>query len=396
MLNLHPLFTRAANRQSLLKALDLTDASKEHLLKARDIVRNELRQSLNKVLLGMDKNAAGNVGPRFVPQGSLAYGTMNDPAHKPPQQVDVDDGAYLPLSFFKGAQPRVASIIYFNAVEAVLDPLTKRYGWDLDRTKASCTRVIIGHDMHIDVPLYAIPDKEYFTLQEQVAKAINARHDSAADEASEIFDVLPDGALLLAHREDGWQKQDPRPIKLWVARQVAIKTEQLRREMRYFKAARDWAWPNCDGPCSILLMAAVDQAMKQAEPRDDLAFMAIAERLVEIFQGSIYLDIPGRPDLAKELDEKKLRQAAITWARGISENMHWAIMETDDARQANLRLRNIFGPRFPMEPESITAERAAHVVKQHEPKHIDARPLLGRHHSGAVEPAPLLGRSRSG
>lgn len=384
MLNLNPFFNRATNRQSLLKALDLTDASKEALLKARELIRQELRDNLNKILLGMDKNAPGNVGPRFVPQGSFAYGTLNDPAHKPPQQVDLDDGSYLPLSFFQGAKPRVASIVYFNAVEAVLEPLARRNGWAIDRSKASCTRVIIGPDMHIDVPLYAIPDKQYVTLTEQVAKAMQARASEASDDetAISIWEQLPKDALLLAHRKDGWQQQDPRPVKLWIARQVGLKSEQLRRQMRYFKAARDWAWPNGDGPCSILLMAAVDQAMTQAEQRDDLAFMANAGRLVQVFQGNVFLDIPGRPDLAAELDEKGLRTAVIQWARHTSESIHWAIMETDDVRQANLRVQSIFGPRFPLEPESITTERAAHVVTEQPPRRVMAAPLLGRHHSG--------------
>ncbi|WP_327211829.1 MULTISPECIES: cyclic GMP-AMP synthase DncV-like nucleotidyltransferase [Pseudomonas syringae group] len=31
--------------------------------------------------------------PRFFTQGSWAYKTLNSPAHMPPQQSDVDDGA---------------------------------------------------------------------------------------------------------------------------------------------------------------------------------------------------------------------------------------------------------------------------------------------------------------
>ena len=58
--------------------------------------------------------------------------------------------------------------------------------------------------------------------------------------------------VRLAHKLLGWIDSDPRPIKEWIERQVLLKSDQLRRVIRYLKAWRDaQAWPKGD-PKSLL------------------------------------------------------------------------------------------------------------------------------------------------
>lgn len=98
-------------------------------------------------------------------QGSWAYKTLNSPAQTP-QQADIDDGAYLPLSFVAQAgKPSLASAVSFAAAEEALRPLVKSNGWVLKTDKPTCIRIIISSLAHIDVPLYAIPDGDFETLQ---------------------------------------------------------------------------------------------------------------------------------------------------------------------------------------------------------------------------------------
>ncbi|MBL0539609.1 cyclic GMP-AMP synthase DncV-like nucleotidyltransferase [Aeromonas caviae] len=55
-------------------------------------------QRVVKLLLDMSDDARGaflNTEPRFWVQGSYKYKTLNKPYHKPPQQMDIDDGTYM-------------------------------------------------------------------------------------------------------------------------------------------------------------------------------------------------------------------------------------------------------------------------------------------------------------
>ena len=111
--------------------------------------------------------------PRFRMQGSGAYHTLNDPAHKPPQEVDFDDGVFLPTSFVNGGgmvEPLLAAKGYFIVVENILAPLCEDNGWKLIATKPTCVRVRVDNHAHIDLPLYAIPDEQFVELVEANAR----------------------------------------------------------------------------------------------------------------------------------------------------------------------------------------------------------------------------------
>ena len=138
----------------------------------------------------------------------MAYDTLNEPARVPPQETDVDDGMFLPVSFFLSGgrlSPSVTSQGLFTLVEAAREPLCRQKKWALDRSKASCVRVIIGDAAHVDVALYAVPDKDFQVLVE-AAKAYNA-DTYAADfaESSELSETLyrrmPRDHIMLAHRQ---------------------------------------------------------------------------------------------------------------------------------------------------------------------------------------------------
>lgn len=196
--------------------LDLDEPLRVYIAEARSAVRKCLRDGIPAVL--NNNGYQGTVPqPRFFTQGSWAYKTLNAPARSP-QQADVDDGCYLPMSFVsQTSRPSVAASVFFAAAEEALAPLVKARGWELVKDKPTCIRIVISVSAHIDIPLYAIPDEEFVTL----AKAsVEMRGYDSISEAvrfaeRDIWTALPRDKVLLAHRQCDWMASDPRPVKEW-------------------------------------------------------------------------------------------------------------------------------------------------------------------------------------
>jgi hypothetical protein len=154
MANVSKLLHASGEAECFLKQLNLTNTDRATLMEARTKVRQCLRNAfavVTKAELGV------SVRPRFFTQGSFAYRTINDPCWTPPQQVDLDDGAYLPMTFVHGVQrPSVAAAAFFKVVDAALEKLATEESWKFVR-KPTCARLVISSNAHIDVPLYAIP-----------------------------------------------------------------------------------------------------------------------------------------------------------------------------------------------------------------------------------------------
>jgi hypothetical protein len=380
MIDLNLQFQRGPNsfHQQLLPPAEEWNALKQ----ARKLIRQALRAGLPQIMksqVGLQQPPE----PKFHTQGSCAYNTLIVPAYMPPQQSDMDDGCYVPLSFMRGAAPSIASKFFFDAVEAVLTPLCRQNGWRLNpgKLKATCSRVEIDATKHIDLPLYAIPDQEFITLME-------ALHTQRADDVplafrrGDTWTSLPTDGVLLAHREHGWIPSDPRPIALWVERQVSIKTEVLRRIMRYLKAWRDWQWKEGTSPSSLLLMVAADTALAEAEDRDDMALLTVTSHLPDILRGTIINPVaPTEPPLSDKLDQAGIRLDVVRRANQLQVAMEQAMQHCTGAAEACLRLQQVLGPRFPSAP-ALNKTTAAAVVSVTPARKIQAQPTVGRTRAG--------------
>lgn len=387
MLNLSPLFyTEVAGESCLLDNLELKQPDKATIAAAKNDVRMALRDGIPRVFREM--GLPGEVPqPRFFTQGSWAYKTLNGPAQRP-QQADVDDGCYLPMSFVsKESRPEVAAEVFFRVAEAALTPLVEARDWKLS-SKLTCLRVEIGPLAHIDVPLYAIPDAEFQTLAKAAAlrgfalDGINALREALS------WKDLPTTKVLLAHREDGWMDSDPRPVKEWFVDQVEKKGEQLRRVVRYLKAFRDWAWPT-GGPSSILLMAAATPLFLKHDRRDDEALLYVAKQLAERLRQGVVNPINPAESLtdrlrgsSDEVDKVEEAAARYEWLAGQLQ----ASMDASNADQACEWMRRVFGPRFPDEPARVKVPAAAVSAVA---AAIAASPAL-------AGPSELVGRTRAG
>ena len=180
-LNVHRVFKGSQTRRGYLAALNLKDNRAKSLRDARDRIRKALREEMpdwnshakSRRLVEHRHIALASripaLRPKFRMQGSGVYHTLNYPAHLPPQEVDFDDGVFLPTSFVNGRgsdRPVMASSGYFAMVEEILEPVCAERGWELDTTKPSCVRVRIDAEAHVDLALYAIPDEEFADLAE--------------------------------------------------------------------------------------------------------------------------------------------------------------------------------------------------------------------------------------
>jgi hypothetical protein len=388
MLNLSALFyTEVEAEPCLFGNLNLRDDHRMDIAEAKNEVRVALRDGIPRIYAAED-HPGTMTQPRFFTQGSWAYKTLNAPA-QPPQQADVDDGCYLPLSFLNQTDsPSVAADVFFDVAQKALADLVKEKGWKLSG-KPTCIRVEISVLAHIDIPLYAIPDKEFETL----VKALNARRSvldgigNFTEAAMDSWEDLPKTKVLLAHREEGWMHSDPRPVKEWFVDQVETRGVQLRRVVRYLKAYRDWTWKT-GGPSSILLMAAASPLFVKQDRRDDQALVDVVKQLPAALRIGVNNPVNQEESLTDRLrasseDVDMVEQVALQF-EDLGRRLQ-AAMDASNAEQACTWLQGLFGPRFPDRPDRVKVGAAASAVAAA----IASSPAV-------AGPNELVGRTRAG
>lgn len=380
MLNLSSLFyTTDEDEVCLHAALNLELDQRAYIAEAKTDVRNCLRTGIPIVL--KSKGYTNVVPqPRFFTQGSWAYKTLNAPAQSP-QQADVDDGCYLPLSFVsQTTRPSVAATVFFAVAEEALAALVKVRRWKLITDKPTCIRIEIAPFAHVDIPLYAIPDDEFMTLAKASAQLYGyLTLDSALRKAEhDAWTALPRSSVLLAHREYDWMESDPRPVKEWFLAEVAARGEQLRRVVRYLKAFRDWKWPS-GGPTSILLMSAAAPLFEKRDRRDDLALLDVVAALPAKLRGGVNNPVDDKESLTKRFGEERVEEAAKQFEA--FEKMLRGALDAWNEVQACRWMIAEFGPRFPNAPDRVKVVSVAAT--------ITAAPA-------AVGPSELVGRTKAG
>lgn len=390
MLNLSALFyTEAELEPCLFGNLNLSDDERIGIAEAKNEVRIALRDGIPRVYAA-EGHPDKAPQPRFFTQGSWAYKTLNAPAQPPHQQADVDDGCYLPLSFLKQTDsPSVAAEVFFGVAEKALSDLVKERSWKLSG-KPTCIRVEISDLAHIDIPLYAIPDREFDTLvKAEIARRValeGRRH--FAEAAVDSWEELPKTKVLLAHREEGWIHSDPRPVKEWFIDQVAARGEQLRRVVRYIKAYRDWTWQS-GGPSSILLMAAAAPLFVKQDRRDDQALVDVVKQLPAALRKGVSNPINARESLTDRLRSSSKEVDMVEQAAQQFEDLGrqlQAALDAGSAEQACTWLKRLFGPRFPDRPDRV---KVGAVTASAVAAAIASSPAI-------AGPSELVGRTRAG
>ncbi|MGB0681469.1 MAG: CBASS cGAMP synthase [Magnetovibrionaceae bacterium] len=380
----------------LTKELNLTPAHKSKLIEARRDIRSHLRQAFHGAqtrLFGGDA-----VRPKFYTQGSFAYHTINLPAHNPPQQIDLDDGIYLPVSFLEEAgQPRQASQLFISFVDDVLRDLASRRNWTFVGNKDTCARLELDAETHVDIPMYAIPDRDFKQLQEKAMARGHVKADGSVFFSEALFDddwsMIPTDQVHLAHRKNGWIASDPRVINDWFDAAVSRHGKELRRVYRYLKAWRDFQSPygGASGGLarvsSILLMACAVKAYGEYSStsgfgRDDQALQTVARHLPQLLR--LGVADPADPDqmLTDRLTQQD-RQDAISAANVLGQRLNSAIDTTQDCHRVVDLMTGLFGPRVPQRPDLVQVAFKSSprtVVESHAPA-VVAAPTIPRNKS---------------
>lgn len=404
-LNLHKLMS---DEEGYLRKLRVPDVDEQKLRAAREEIRAELRVAFanwqsfvrDADMFDATAKAAGVAtdrlpAPKFRIQGSFAYFTANDCQFPPTQQIDMDDGVYLPLTFVMvngRARPSVASRAYFALVEKALKQLCDRKGWKLNPNhppKRTCVRVEIDSRLHIDLPLYAIRDSAFVSLAESVAtaqfrKAAEIRDAEVLDE--QVYRSLSGAEIILAHRERGWIESDPRRLETWFENAVEL-YPVVRPLSRAFKGLRDFHLRDGDLG-SICIMAAIVDVVpalsRDLDPkRFDMALISVAAALAERMGRPV--DNPGFPgDTDKRLCadwSPEFRGRVQALFRVAGERLRDAVNGTFHTGIAIGHAKEAFGDLVPNDENLISLGAVAATVRQTLPE---------------PQPQPMVPRTKSG
>lgn len=368
-LNAHRVFKSESATPSYLSALNLDQKTENSLRSARDEIRQTLKDGLRnwpvmvtkrELLEGIALDSTPVLRPKFRMQGSFSYRTCNLPAQKN-QEIDLDDGVFLPVSFLNqggSVHPAIASRGYFTAVERALAPLCSKRSWQLITDKSSCVRVQISKEAHIDLALYAIPDTDFETLVESAMSTHMASDrallrkslEDSVEFAEAQYVELPEDHIMLAHRDEGWKKSDPRKLEDWFRDALKVHGEQLRRVCRYLKGWRDQQWSS-SRLASIALMSAAITAYQQAKEkvadnRHDKALLMVMEQLPDILNGCINNPVVEGARLDEGWTDQE-RGQYVQAAKALESRLRQTLHQTRDVNVALSALTGLFGKRIP-------------------------------------------------
>lgn len=361
--NAHALFHGLKTDPSYLSALNVDKAERARLMNARGKVRATLKAAARQLAMNDDywqESFARSVRPpnrplieiKFMTQGSFAYRTLNAPAQAA-QEIDLDDGMYVPVNFLENGQPALAAKGLYRFVEDTLNPLCGKESWQLDQDKHCCVRVKLWAGAHIDLPIYSIPQDRFALLRESMAKAAvtTLAHDSVRGTSWK----LPSDKIMLAHRNGTWSQSDPQQLHDWVEGRVDRWGPVYRRLSRFFKGWRDFIWDNSK-LSSLCIMCAVDTALRQLEgfptgDRDDELVMEVAKRLPDILACEIANPVLQHLSLNEWGFEA--RKEILEGAQALKDELVAALERTGDAEQVVVKLRRRFGERIPYRPDAV-------------------------------------------
>lgn len=257
------------------------------------------RELFAELIMELNEDARAaflKLSPRFWTQGSFTYDTLNKPYKTPPQEMDIDDGTYLPMVFFD-EKPVIGHQLLVLLVDTSLKSLVaENKGWQFE-AKRTCGRLKIPNkDVHIDVPMYAIPEDKFLERERVIKESFNARaslegFDSIAVQDSKIYELDSDCVNLAVRAHDQkWMKSDPKVVDDWFRESCGRIGIHLRKICRILKAWRDAQWQNGGGPSSISLMAATVDILnhKYVDTKDfGSTMLTIAKELPTTFRNGV-------------------------------------------------------------------------------------------------------------
>ena len=335
----------------------------------RYYIDENISQGLADLMRKLDpkqKDAFRKVEPKFAPQGSFVYKTVNNPCHTPPQQIDFDDGVYLPVDFFED-RPVVSKNLFFRIVDDALIALSRsKSGWKFDDSKLTCARIILDKRKHIDIPLYAIPQEKF---EEMIVG--NESYSKDANLEKKLLDGK--NVFMAMRNKEHWIKSDPKQVSQWFIGNVQDYGEIVRRISRYIKAWRDFKFLK-NGPSSITLMACVVKTFEEQASKgnrlnnDSEALLFCANNLYKQLSEGVNSPIDEtEPALFPRNISVDERSDVLNKANEFGMQIKSALLSANSPQESNQKLLEVFGSRMPLNPQLISITSAA-TVRQSKPR----------------------------
>jgi hypothetical protein len=364
--NAHALFCGLKLEASYLARLDIGDTARGNLMAARAKARAALKLAANKIRFedrywrdewhsAARRAMRGPVEVKFMTQGSFAYKTINDPPQSR-QEIDLDDGMYVPVEFLDSGEPALVAKLLFDFVVETLKPLARTEGWTGVESKPNCVRIKLWPGAHLDIPIYSVPRERFSQIKEAATASFASAFDRAMLRDSTYR--LPSDKIMLAREDGSWIQSDPQRLQDWVDGRVDQYGPVFRRLCRFFKGWRDYEWLDC-GLSSLCLMRAVDVALQQycndqgalpGEERDDFLILEVARRLPDILTGEVRNPVL---DACLNSWSDDMRRDIVARSNQLKDRMIAALERTGDATEVVRKLRAVFGERVPFRPDAV-------------------------------------------
>lgn len=371
----HRLFRNNEKEYAFIDNLEVSNDEIGLLKECRRDVRNYLRNGFSLIRKGLREqhkdlsSEIKSLEPRFMTQGSFEYKTLNNPAINPPQQIDLDDGVYFPMALVNG-KPQAAKITLLNLVREILYELAKNKNWELTQ-KSTCLRLGVNSRIHIDVPVYAIPEERHVLMTEALKAEGRATNSLHFDDA--IIALDPSEVHLARWDTEEWVVSDPKQLHDWFISKAKMHGQSLRPLCRYLKSWRDINWAK-GGPTSIALMASVVQVYdehlmetKRGFNSDCEALLYVTDRLPNIFASSIKNPVNEESELYPAGVESRGIDEIKTRLRELSSQVTSALCESQNEYEVTKTLQKVFGGRIPNKPEWVERLTAREKVKNTPP-----------------------------
>ena len=361
MLKLNRLFS-TVTAPTFHDAITPNSEQRGVLESAKTTIRDFLRKEIHDATVS-ELGMPSPVTPRFRTQGSWSYGTCCQPAWPATQQIDWDFGIYLPVTVWEtNGPPHAMAKLYFEFVEKRLEKLCRKMGWQLLSGKNTCIRVEVAPYAHIDLPLYAAPEREFERIYERLTKAERRRADSAVVtmDSAEEQDWADLRQVVLAQRSGEWKVSDPEEIARWFRDRLLEHTDQLQRVCMYLKAWRDFQYPAGNGPTSVGIMVAIAADYTVFRGRDDLALETAADLLSRAVRDPIRCEGVDRcdEDFNKRLSDGEKAEAARKAATLAAEVKRARLLPSGllSAQEAIRILTAQLGERVPQDANQIDSD----------------------------------------
>lgn len=275
----------------------------------------------------------------------------------PPQQIDLDDGVYLPMDMFEG-EPIYSKEIFFQIVDTALEVLCKEKGWKFKR-KDTCARIEINLCAHLDFPLYAMPRERFEELKSLNKITLDSLTESYQFSETESIELDPNCVYLARRDKEHWVKSDPKLIENWFRSEKELHGPRLTRVCRYFKAWRDYIWEN-GGPSSIVLMVCVAKVFDESADgfsRDCEAILAVSKELPELLKKKV-LNPAVLSNEEEVLFPRGHSQSEIDKivyeAKKLFTSIDYALKSAISTTEVVQEFTNVFGKRIPDRSDLVT------------------------------------------